>query len=238
MTFLKNFKEKLTSIVKEFERKKENRVVDKIRKRQEKIIKEYPELASTEYSNGVSHSLPLYEQFRTYHEIKGIKSQKIHNWVIGILAFVTVFTAIWFNVSPPMHKPNLELTTNLNNNILDSLKNNNLEFILFIYNGGDAPCMDLKLKYPYYFWPAYFKDYDSYAQALLEDNYSMRQPLKLVNFKCSYSECEKNLGFIEAGKVMSFSFQRDDLINKELPKEFKIEVSCNKAYDDITIKII
>lgn len=67
--------------------------------------------------------------------------------IIAILSFLTSLTAIYLVVYPPVFKPNIMLATNFNNNSIPVIDSNKVDFLLYIYNGGNGPCVNMNINY-------------------------------------------------------------------------------------------
>ncbi len=221
---MKRIREKINNFIDKFRKwnttRINNQVINRTKKIREKIIRKYPELAVREYNGNETHHLPLFEQAKAYNQFEQIKSQKLHNILIIFLTIVTIFTAIWFNVNPPMMKPNIYLSTNFEDNHIYFSKIPQTDFLLYIYNGGTGPCVNMKLHY---------KDFLIHSirpQKVFRQYTDIKDEVKdtfnSTAFLCS-GDCP--VGILTPGEVLVVDFRRMNDLSSS-PPIFDITVTC------------
>lgn len=154
-------------------------------------------------------------------------------FALGVSIISLILTTL-FTINPPIKKPNVELQTNLEGNVLDLSKKTSFDF--YIYNGGKAPCYGLQIEYPNFLSlsPLFKEVYEERQSLNSKSNITHPPPEPLTKDHWHYEI--KNLDFIYDNEILLFKFYYSLLIEvKDIPNNFYIKAKCmgDKNYEEI-----
>lgn len=159
--------------------------------------------------------------------LEAIKWQKIYSVAFVALSVVTIFMAIYFNVFPQPHKPNIHLSTNSENDEIFFYKNrdsDSVDFLLHIYNQGSGKCINAKLEHPEFLYPN-IRD---------QKNFRMYTDIegKLTNNFTSMAFLVPNniwsMGVLDENQILTIDLIRD-YDNIHIPEKFELAVTCDNS---------
>ena len=164
-----------------------------------------------------------------------INSNALHNILFIVVAVITIFVTIYFNVHQMPYMPNIHLSTNYEKNEVIFMKelgkDYHVDFLLYIYNQGNGACVNMKISYPDFLIPSIrpqkiFRQYTDVRDEI-KDNFNSTAILSADN--------SWRMGILEPNDAVVLDFtRRHDKI--QLPNNFKIEVNCNNGFhNEITI---
>lgn len=154
--------------------------------------------------------------------------------IISIIALIISAVSLYIAFNPLVFKPNLDISTNYGNNAIQFSKASGVDFLLYVYNGGNGPCVGMRLKYPSDFLIPSIRPQKIFRMYTdIKDE--VKDTFNATGFICG-GDCP--IGILPPNEVLVIDFSRTPNII-EPPEKFNLTVTCSTGQDetiDITSK--
>lgn len=157
--------------------------------------------------------------------------------IMSLLAIIISIITLFLVIYPPIFKPNIEISTNYEKNGFHYGSSSNTDFLLYVYNGGNGPCVNMKLNFDENYLHMSLRPPETFYEYT-----DLKDEIKL-DYNSTAFFCSGTCPFfvLPENELLIFDFKvktwgETPNVKQEIPDKLKINVSCSnkflwKSYD-------